>query len=65
MKYLFNILVGLTQLLNTILGGDPDETTSSRAWRNREKPFWKQFRIFIEFSAWKRSLLQFLFSRAS
>lgn len=29
-KYLFNILISLDQLVNTILGGDPDETISSR-----------------------------------
>jgi len=31
--YLWNIFIGLTQLLNTLLGGFPDETTSSRMWR--------------------------------
>lgn len=29
-KYLFNILISIDQLCNTILGGDPDETMSSR-----------------------------------
>jgi len=29
-QYLYNILLSLDQLLNTILGGDPDETCSSR-----------------------------------
>lgn len=29
-KYLRNLLVAIDQLLNTILGGDPDETVSSR-----------------------------------
>lgn len=29
-KYLYNILIGVDQLCNTILGGDPDETMSSR-----------------------------------
>lgn len=29
-KYFWNILVSLDQLANTILGGDPDETISSR-----------------------------------
>ena len=28
-KYLRNLLVAIDQLLNTILGGDPDETISS------------------------------------
>lgn len=29
--YILNILVAVDQLANTILGGDPDETISSRA----------------------------------
>lgn len=33
MRYLRHIGVGLTQLLNTVLGGWPDESTSSRMWR--------------------------------
>lgn len=30
-KYLLNILIAIDQLGNTLLGGDPDETLSSRA----------------------------------
>jgi len=29
-KYLFNLLISIDQLVNTILGGFPDETMSSR-----------------------------------
>jgi hypothetical protein len=29
-KYLINILIAIDQLFNSILGGDPDETISSR-----------------------------------
>jgi len=29
-KYFWNILVSLDQFVNTLLGGDPDETISSR-----------------------------------
>lgn len=29
-RYLWNILITLDQLCNTLLGGDPDETMSSR-----------------------------------
>lgn len=29
-KYLLNLLIGIDQLVNTILGGYPDETISSR-----------------------------------
>jgi len=33
-KYLLNLLVSLDQLGNTVLGGSPDETISSRVGRN-------------------------------
>lgn len=33
-KYLWNILIGIDQLGNTLLGGDPDETISSRIAKN-------------------------------
>jgi hypothetical protein len=32
-SYFKSILIALTQLLNTLLGGYPDESTSSRLWR--------------------------------
>ena len=35
--YLWNILVSLDQLVNTILGGYPDETISSRAAKAKLK----------------------------
>lgn len=31
--YFWRIFIALTQLLNTLTGGYPDETTSSRLWR--------------------------------
>lgn len=34
MKYIINILISLDQLVNTICGGSPDETISSRLERN-------------------------------
>ena len=40
MKYPMKVGVALTQLLNAFFGGYPDESTSSRAWRQRAKPFW-------------------------
>ena len=30
-KYIWNILISIDQLANTFIGGDPDETISSRA----------------------------------
>ena len=35
LQYIFNILVSLDQLLNTSLGGNPDETLSHRIARAR------------------------------
>ena len=39
--YLGNLLIALSQLLNAILGGDPDETTSSRAGRMAHRSGWR------------------------
>lgn len=36
-RYLWNILVSIDQLINTILGGDPDETMSSRMGKHLAK----------------------------
>lgn len=38
-EYVFNVAVGLDQLCNTVLGGHPDETISSRCYRNSTK-YW-------------------------
>lgn len=35
LEWLKNILIGLDQTGNAILRGDPDETISSRAWREQ------------------------------
>lgn len=34
--YIKNVLVGIDQLCNAIIGGDPDETISARCWRHRD-----------------------------
>lgn len=49
MYALYN-LIALDQLFNTILGGHPDETLSSRAWRAEQKArlFGKFFRPLID-----------------
>lgn len=36
-RYAFNVLVALSQLFNTLLGGYPDESMSARAWRTSQK----------------------------
>jgi len=38
--YLFNILIALSQLGNTLLGGYPDESMSARAHRTGSKGRW-------------------------
>lgn len=42
MRYLLNILIAIDQLLNTLAGGDPDETISSRVGKRRDanERFW-------------------------
>ena len=40
MTYLINILIALSQLGNTLLGGYPDESMSARAWRTSQKGRW-------------------------
>lgn len=32
MRYLLNILIAFDQLINTLIGGYPDETLSASAW---------------------------------
>jgi len=44
---LWNVLVALTQLANTLIGGWPDETTSSRAHRQQRKLRWRIVRRVI------------------
>jgi hypothetical protein len=42
MQYLYNLFLGLDQAINTLLGGHPDETLSSRLGRSidLERYFW-------------------------
>lgn len=55
MQYVYNLLLGLDQLLNTILLGHPDETVSSRLGRSigKERYFWvSPLRILIDTVFW-------------
>lgn len=47
-KYAVNQLIAWDQLANTIFGGDPDNTISSRCWLNRDKPGWRQLRFVLD-----------------
>lgn len=48
-KYLVRLGIGFDQFVNTICGGDPDETISARAWRQRDKKkVWMFMQLFID-----------------
>ena len=53
-KYILNILISFDQLLNTILGGDPDMTISSRLGRNYKGTWMANF-VDLLFSWQKRA----------
>ena len=42
-KYVWNILISIDQLINTLLGGDPDETISSRAGKREKEQAWAKY----------------------
>ena len=44
-------MVAIDQLANALSGGWADETLSSRLWRNRERPGWRQARSCLDFLA--------------
>jgi hypothetical protein len=46
-KYLWNVLVALDQFINTLFGGDPDETISSRMGKHLIKHDKCPFCIFL------------------
>lgn len=48
MSYWYRLWTALTQLLNAFLGGWPDESLSSRTWRNRERAGWRQAHAAID-----------------
>lgn len=53
-KYLKNILISIDQFFNTLFGGSPDETISSRLGRNYKNSFLEKFVDWI-FSWQKKS----------
>jgi hypothetical protein len=40
-RYVWGVLIALDQLINALLGGDPDETVSSRCAKNQHKAHWR------------------------
>lgn len=51
MKYILNVLIAIDQLINTLIGGYPDETLSASAWIGEQqgKILPKIFRPIIDF----------------
>lgn len=47
-NYLIRLAIAVDQLGNAAIGGEPDETISSRAWRNRYRPVWGFVRKVID-----------------
>ena len=47
-KYIINLLISIDQLFNTILGGNPDETISSRMGRHLLKKNCKLCKIICK-----------------
>jgi len=39
-NYIWNLLIAIDQFANAVLGGDPDETISSRAGKVQHKSRW-------------------------
>lgn len=48
-RYLLNLLIAIDQLGNAILGGDPDETISSRAAKKADRRGWRVIARLLEF----------------
>lgn len=46
--YLYNLLIGIDQLANTLLGGAPDRTISYRAYQHSHHKGWNAIRIGID-----------------
>ena len=48
-----NVLIGLDQLANALIGGYPDETISAEAWRRgKASAAWNAYRIVIDKLFW-------------
>lgn len=46
-RYLLHLAIWLSQTLNVLLAGHPDETISARAHRNRGRPGWRRLELAI------------------
>jgi len=55
-KYLLNILISIDQLINTLAGGDPDETISSRLGKFYKNSFLVKILNWIDSNHCKDSI---------
>lgn len=51
LRYLRNLFIAADQMVNTILGGDPDETLSSRAAKHAHNQGWSLLARLLEWIA--------------
>lgn len=49
LAYLINLATAISQLVNAMVGGHPDETLSARAWRGHIEgnAFWSMLRLSL------------------
>ncbi|MDW4550891.1 hypothetical protein R5H32_16130 [Defluviimonas sp. D31] len=47
-RYLWNLTIALDQFANALLGGDPDETISSRAAKRQHRSHWRALGRLLE-----------------
>lgn len=46
---LSNVLISVDQMINSLIGGQADETLSARAWRLRlVSPYWRVAQVVID-----------------
>ena len=62
-RYLLNVLTAVDQLVNAVLGGDEDETVSSRLGKAQRGDFGFWWRLFLTPFAWLVDAFFFLFER--
>lgn len=58
-SYPMRVAIGFDQFVNTLLGGEPDETVSARLHRHRNLPGWRVGRILVDgffFWQWRPTL---------
>lgn len=56
-RYFFNLFVAIDQMVNTLFGGDPDETVSSRIGRCQRGDYGRTWQIAATPLAWAVNVL--------